>query len=88
MGYKFRRQHSIGSLVVDFYCPSCKLAIEIDGETHSDPVVLKKDSQKDAFLQEKGYVVKRISHVAVVEDIEGAAMRIQSWCEELKPSEN
>jgi len=31
-GKKFRRQHSIGNYVVDFYCPECKLAIELDGQ--------------------------------------------------------
>ena len=33
-GFKFRRQYSIGSYVVDFYCPELKLAIEIDGDSH------------------------------------------------------
>ncbi len=30
----FRRQHVIGSIILDFYCPSAKLAIEVDGRTH------------------------------------------------------
>jgi very-short-patch-repair endonuclease len=33
-GMKFRRQHGIGSYVVDFYCPDCTLAVELDGEGH------------------------------------------------------
>jgi len=33
-GYKFRRQYSVGTYVVDFYCAELKLAIEIDGESH------------------------------------------------------
>ena len=36
VGYKFRRQHPIGSYVVDFYCPEKKLAIEVDGDSHED----------------------------------------------------
>ena len=35
LGFKFRRQHSIGGYIVDFYCPSKKLVIEIDGKEHS-----------------------------------------------------
>jgi very-short-patch-repair endonuclease len=31
---KFRRQHSIGNYILDFYCPSEKLAIELDGAFH------------------------------------------------------
>jgi len=35
LGFKFRRQHSIGGYIVDFYCPSKKLVVEIDGPEHS-----------------------------------------------------
>jgi very-short-patch-repair endonuclease len=34
LGFKFRRQHSIGGYIVDFYCPTKKLVIEIDGSQH------------------------------------------------------
>jgi len=34
LGFKFRRQHSIGGYIADFYCPIKKLAIEIDGSQH------------------------------------------------------
>lgn len=33
-GYKFRRQYSVGSYILDLYCPSEKMAIELDGDTH------------------------------------------------------
>jgi len=33
-GKKFRRQHSIGSYIIDFDCPSEKIAIELDGQFH------------------------------------------------------
>lgn len=42
-GIKFRRQHAIGNYIVDFYCPSKKLIIEIDGDTHAGEVAVKKD---------------------------------------------
>ena len=31
-GYKFRRQHSIGKYVVDFYCPELQLVLEYEAE--------------------------------------------------------
>lgn len=34
-GYKFRRQHPIGSYFADFACPARRLVIEIDGEHHA-----------------------------------------------------
>jgi very-short-patch-repair endonuclease len=49
-GLKFRRQHSVGNYILDFYCPELKLAIELDGEIHNDPVVLSKDLEKEEFL--------------------------------------
>ena len=33
-GYKFRRQYSVDSFIIDFYCPKVKLGIEVDGEVH------------------------------------------------------
>ena len=35
-GVKFRRQHPIGPYVVDFYCPSHGLIVELDGRSHDD----------------------------------------------------
>lgn len=34
LGFKFRRQHSVGGYIADFYCPIKKLVIEIDGSQH------------------------------------------------------
>ena len=34
LGYRFRRQQSIGWYILDFYCPEKKLAVEIDGKPH------------------------------------------------------
>jgi very-short-patch-repair endonuclease len=34
VGLKFRCQHPVGSFILDFYCPSCKLVIEVDGSIH------------------------------------------------------
>ncbi|WP_299402547.1 endonuclease domain-containing protein [Acaryochloris sp. IP29b_bin.148] len=33
-GLRWRRQHPIGHFIVDFYCPSCRLVVEVDGEIH------------------------------------------------------
>jgi very-short-patch-repair endonuclease len=38
--YKFRRQYSVEAFVVDFYCTSLKLAIEVDGESHFTMMLL------------------------------------------------
>ena len=62
---KFRRQHSIGNYIVDFYCSSLKLAIELDGEIHNDLVVHMRDEGKEEFLNEKGITVLRFPNETV-----------------------
>jgi very-short-patch-repair endonuclease len=32
--HRFRRQHPIGPYIVDFFCPSAKLIVELDGGQH------------------------------------------------------
>jgi very-short-patch-repair endonuclease len=34
-GLHFRKQHPIGPYVLDFYCDEARLAIEVDGQSHS-----------------------------------------------------
>ena len=52
-GLQFRRQCSLGDFVIDFYCPSLKLAIELDGDYHSSGVVPERDFARDEELLSK-----------------------------------
>ncbi len=56
----FRRQHPIGSVIVDFYCPSVRLAIEVDGSTHWDDDAQWRDEKRDRWLRSQGVTVLRI----------------------------
>jgi very-short-patch-repair endonuclease len=49
-GYKFRRQHPLDSYVLDFYCPTAKLAIELDGGGHNYHVGQIRDRTRSEFL--------------------------------------
>lgn len=69
-GRKFRRQASIGNYVVDFYCPSEKLAVELDGEVHLYESVNANDTEKESFLAEKGITVVRFENQFVFQDLE------------------
>lgn len=66
-GRKFRRQHSIGPYVVDFYCLSERLAIELDGAVHADPARRDYDAERETYLQEQGVRLVRFENRAVVE---------------------
>ncbi len=52
-GLKFYRQYSLGQFVVDFYCPSLNLAIELDGNYHYMDGVFQKDQERDRQLLEE-----------------------------------
>ena len=51
---KFRRQHSIGNYIVDFFCPSEKLVIELDGNPHGEYHNIEKDEKRDQYLKTLG----------------------------------
>lgn len=56
-GIKFRRQHAIGSFIVDFCAPSLKIVIEVDGSQHIDQK--DYDLTRTRFLEDQGYQVLR-----------------------------
>lgn len=60
-GLRFRRQYIFHSFILDFYCPSKNLAIEIDGSTHDIEGIFNKDIEKEKFLKEKGLRLIRLS---------------------------
>ena len=70
LGVKFRRQHGIGPYVVDFYCPTARLAIELDGDSHCSQEVAKRDSMRQAWMEAQGVRVLRFLNDDVFNDIE------------------
>jgi very-short-patch-repair endonuclease len=61
-GRKFRRQHSVGGYVLDFYCPSEKLAIELDGSGHFTETGRAHDVECRLFLEYFGINVIRFEN--------------------------
>ena len=59
-GFKFRRQHPISELVLDFACLECRVAIEIDGRAHDMGERPERDERRDAYLRSRGFSVLRI----------------------------
>jgi very-short-patch-repair endonuclease len=66
-GLKFRRQHPVGRFIVDFYCPSCKLVIEVDGSIHTRQQAY--DRVRTDQLQIFGYCVLRFTNDEVMNDL-------------------
>lgn len=57
LGWKFRRQVSIGKFIVDFYCHELRLIIELDGPIHA--YQQEYDKKREAWLVTQGYTVLR-----------------------------
>ena len=53
-GFKFRRQHQIGDYYLDFYCPTAKLSVELDGFHHGLPEQMQHDGERTKFLNSLG----------------------------------
>jgi very-short-patch-repair endonuclease len=71
LGYKFRRQHGIGNYIVDFYCPELRLIIELDGYPHGFDSQIKKDKERQNFLESLGFVVYRYMNNDIVNNLNG-----------------
>jgi len=69
-GRKFRRQYSISNYIIDFYCVSEKLAIELDGDPHGDYIQIQKDIKRDDYLKTLGITTIRIENRFVFQDPE------------------
>jgi very-short-patch-repair endonuclease len=76
LGYKFRRQYSIGSYVVDFYCPGLRLAIEVDGDSHFGDGVEARDQRRQAYIESCGIRVLRFTNDDIYKNLYGVLSKI------------
>ncbi len=75
-GLRFRCQHPVGNFILDFYCPACKLAIEVDGDIHDR--TSEYDNIRSAKLAQYGYKVLRFSNEQVITGLRQKTTRKQS----------
>ncbi len=74
-GIRFRRQHAIGPYVVDFYCASAALVVELDGRSH-DEAALDHDQTREEWLRSQGLRVIRFTNDEVIRDVGAVARAI------------
>jgi len=75
-GRQFYRQKNIGNYIVDFYCPSAKLIVELDGGQHFTQERIRRDQSRDKYLESVGFTILRFSDREVFKNIEGVLERI------------
>jgi len=60
LGSHFRRQQVIAGFIVDFYCHSAGLVIELDGDIHRGQQ--EYDAERDKILENMGLRVVRFAN--------------------------
>ena len=75
---KIYKQRIIGRFIVDFYCASAKVVVELDGSQHYEPQGLTYDAERSQFLTALGLEVLRFSDRDIDRDFRGVCDQIDS----------
>jgi len=78
-GKEFRRQHSIGPYIADFFCPEFRVIVELDGAGHRTELGVERDAQREKFLKRFGIRVIRFENKLVFENLEGVLDAIRAF---------
>lgn len=79
-GLKFRRQHPLGQVILDFYCVEKRLAIEVDGPIHLNPPQAAHDEDRTEYLAKQGIRVLRFTNGEVERHLLDVLKRIEAEC--------
>ena len=75
-GLHFRKQHPIGPYILDFYCDTLKLAVEIDSYAHDVGDRPRRDARRDAWMARQGIRTLRIPATDVLESVDATLSTI------------
>jgi len=76
-GFKFRRQYSVGPYIIDFYCPSKRLAIELDGAGHFVGKKLASDRERQQWIEEFDIRFLRFTNDEIRANLDGVIESIE-----------
>jgi very-short-patch-repair endonuclease len=72
------REYATGPYRLDFYLPSCQLAVEVDGSSHGGPVRKRQDDARDAWHLARGIRTLRVTAAEVMSDVRGVLQIIDT----------
>jgi len=81
LGLHFRKQHPMGPYILDFYCDSAQLCVEVDSYVHGTEDRPERDDRRDAWLLSHGIKTLRLSARLVLKDMDAALRTIQAEIE-------
>ncbi|AXH30687.1 endonuclease domain-containing protein [Francisella opportunistica] len=70
LGVRVRRQYGVGEYIVDFYIPTLKLAIEIDGDSHFTTDARQYDLVREDYMSSIGIRTIRYKNDDVINNID------------------
>jgi very-short-patch-repair endonuclease len=76
-GTRFFRQYSIGPYIVDFYCPTVKLTVELDGGQHNQSGNKEYDAVRSDYLRAHGIDVTRFWDNEVLLDMQSVLSKLE-----------
>ena len=75
---RFSRQKVLGKYIVDFYCSSANLVVELDGSQHYELSGKEYDNARTDYLQQFGLLVLRVSNYEINSNFYGVCDKIDS----------
>lgn len=84
-GWKFRRQQPILDYIVDFYCHTLKLLIEVDGDIHTLPEQVKSDKFREKMLINNGFNIIHFSNHEIETDLESSVLKLKAFISTILP---
>lgn len=83
---QFLRQRPFGPYIVDFYCHSARLAIELDGSQHYEDQGQAADRRRDLYLEQVHHLqLLRFSNLDITQRFEGVCALIRQEAERTPP---
>jgi very-short-patch-repair endonuclease len=75
----FLRQKPLDNYIVDFYCPSRRLVIEVDGDSHYNEEAERYDQRRTESLGKYNLTVLRFTNTEVMENFEEVCNKIAGY---------
>ncbi len=79
---RVRRQHPVGGFVLDFWIPAARLAVEVDGSIHDDPIYRAQDAARTEIIEAYDIQLIRFQNTDVLNNLDLVLQQIKVVAEE------
>lgn len=84
LGYKFRRQYVVAGFIIDFYCPSLRLGIEVDGAIHYVKKNIERDLKREQIIKKYRINIIRITNQEIEADPIQVLRRLKDYIKNIQ----